>query len=122
MTDKELIQQDKDTGAISIVDPLQRYLQEIHSYPMLTADEELALADKFHNEGDIEAARKLVTTHLRLVAKIAAEYRSAYHNVLDLIQEGTVGLLKAVKNFDPKQNYIDIQSQICYNIYLTNRS
>jgi len=103
MTDKELIQQDKDTGAISIVDPLQRYLQEIHSYPMLTAEEELALADRFHKDGDIEAARKLVTTHLRLVAKIAAEYRSAYHNVLDLIQEGTVGLLKAVKNFDPKK-------------------
>ena len=48
-----------------------------------------------------EAAKKLVTTHLRLVAKIAVEYRSAYHNTLDLIQEGTVGLLQAVKHFDP---------------------
>ncbi len=101
MTDKELILEDKGTGAISILDPLQRYLQEIHAYPMLTADEETSLAKKFHNENDIEAARKLVTSHLRLVVRIAMEYRSAYHNLLDLIQEGTVGLLHAVKNFDP---------------------
>ncbi len=77
MTDKELIQQDKDTGAIAILDPLQRYLQEVHAFPMLSVDEEKALAKRFHDDGDIEAARQLVTTHLRLVAKIAMEYRRA---------------------------------------------
>lgn len=101
MTDKELLMRDKDTGAIAVVDPLQRYLQEIHAYPLLKPEEEIDLARKYHEEGDIEAARRLVTTHLRLVARIAAEYRSAYHNVLDLIQEGTIGLLRAVKTFDP---------------------
>lgn len=101
MVDKELLHKNGKTGAIAIADPLQRYLQEVHSYPILAPDEERALAKKFHDEGDIESARKLVTTHLRLVAKIAMEYRSAYHNVLDLIQEGTVGLLHAVKSFDP---------------------
>jgi len=101
MTDKELLVKDKKTGAIAIADPLQRYLQEVHSFPMLSADEEYKLAKRFHDHGDIEAARKLVTTHLRLVAKIALEYRTAYHNVLDLIQEGTLGLLTAVKQFDP---------------------
>lgn len=101
MTDKELLIEDRKTGAIAVSDPLQRYLQEVHAYPMLSADEERHLAMKWHGEGDVEAARKLVTTHLRLVARIAMEYRAAYHNVLDLIQEGTVGLLTAVKNFDP---------------------
>jgi RNA polymerase sigma-32 factor len=101
MTDKELLIEDKNTGAIAVSDPLQRYLQEVHAYPMLKPEEERELALKWRDEGDIEAARKLVTTHLRLVAKIAMEYRAAYHNVLDLIQEGTVGLLTAVKSFDP---------------------
>ncbi|OGQ22620.1 MAG: hypothetical protein A3I05_04255 [Deltaproteobacteria bacterium RIFCSPLOWO2_02_FULL_44_10] len=75
----------------------------MNAYPFLTETEELDLAKRYHEQGDIEAARKLVTSHLRLVAKIAMEYRSAYHNVLDLIQEGTVGLLTAVQKYDPKK-------------------
>nr|HPM42071.1 sigma-70 family RNA polymerase sigma factor [bacterium] len=90
-------------GALALHDPLQRFMQEVAAYPMLTPEEELSLARRFHEEGDIEAAKKLVTTHLRLVVKIAMEYRSAYHNVLDLIQEGNVGLLQAVRRFDPKK-------------------
>ncbi len=85
------------------VDPLKRYLNEVRSYPVLSAEDERALALKLHEKGDVEAARQLVTTHLRLVVRIAMEYRNAYHNVLDLIQEGNVGLLQAVKHFDPEK-------------------
>jgi len=71
------IKDKKKTEAISTgeelvrLDPLQSYMQEVMNYPMLTADEELELARKFHEDGDIEAAKKLVATHLKLVAKIA---------------------------------------------------
>lgn len=83
-------------------DGVGRFLAEVHSYPMLKPEEELELYNKYKN-GDIEAAKMLVKAHLRLVAKIAMEYRSAYHNVLDLIQEGTLGLMQAVKKFDPEK-------------------
>lgn len=82
------------------VDPLKRYLQEVRLYPILSAEDERDLARLYHEKGDIEAAKKLVTTHLRLVVRIAMEYRSAYNNVLDLIQEGNVGLLHAVKHYE----------------------
>lgn len=85
------------------VDPLRQYLNEVSQYPMLTKEEEVALADAYRETGDVEAARKLVTSHLRLVVKIAMEYRSAYFNVIDLIQEGNVGLLTAVKKYDPEK-------------------
>lgn len=93
----------KSTRSIAVADPLQRYMQEVLSYPMLSYEEEQELARKFHEKGDKEAAKKLVAAHLRLVAKIAMEYRNAYHNVLDLVQEGNVGLLYAVRNFDPEK-------------------
>src|SRR5262249_1942357 len=83
------------------VDPLKRYVQEISRYPFLSAREERELAERYRKTGDREAARKLVTSHLRLVMKIAMEYRTAYGNLLDLIQEGNLGLMRAVKNFDP---------------------
>lgn len=92
---------DEKGSALAVIDQLQRYMQELHAYPMLTADEEYELAKRYREHGDVEAAKKLVTTHLRLVAKIAMEYRSAYQNTLDLIQEGTIGLLQAVRHFDP---------------------
>jgi RNA polymerase sigma-32 factor len=82
------------------LDPLRAYLLEVRKYPVLSENEERELALKFHNSGDVEAARKLVVAHLRLVVKIAMEYRSAYHNVLDLIGEGNVGLMHAVKKYD----------------------
>ena len=101
MIQKNLVKKGNQKGAIAVIDPLQRYMQEIHDYPMLSVEEERELARRFHNEGDIEAAKKLVATHLRLVVKIAMEYRTAYHNVLDLIQEGNIGLLQAVRRFEP---------------------
>jgi len=85
------------------VDPLRRYMQAVSQYPILSAEEEKSLVEKVQKDRDVEAARKLVTSHLRLVVKIAMEYRSAYQNVLDLIQEGSVGLLRAVKSFDPSK-------------------
>lgn len=90
-------------GELVSVDPLKRYMQEVSKFPMLTLDEEKELAKRFREKGDLEAAKKLVNTHLRLVAKIAMEYRTAHHNLLDLIQEGSIGLLQAVRNFDPEK-------------------
>jgi RNA polymerase sigma-32 factor len=89
------------TRHIVPLDPLTRYLKEVESYPVLTLEEEKELAKRYHELGDVEAAKKLVLTHLKLVVRIAMEYRSAYHNVLDLIQEGNIGLLQAVKHYDP---------------------
>lgn len=82
-------------------DPLQRYLADIRKYEVMPPEEQQAMAVKFRETGDLELAKKLVTTNLRLVVKIALEYKSAYANVLDLIQEGNVGLMKAVSNYDP---------------------
>ncbi len=83
-----------------VSDPLKRYLLEVSKYPLLTPEEELAAATRMHEKGDIEAAKILVRANLRLVVKIAMEYQSAYQNVLDLIQEGNIGLMKAVSKFD----------------------
>lgn len=83
------------------VDPLKRYLKEVSQYPLLSAEEETELAVKLRNHNDLEAAKSLVSANLRLVVKIALEYRSAHNNVLDLIQEGNIGLMKAVSRFDP---------------------
>jgi RNA polymerase sigma-32 factor len=88
-------------AAISPNDPLRRYLDEVRRVPMLDLEEELALVRKMREEGDVNAAKRLVSANLRLVVKIALEYRSFYTNLLDLIQEGNVGLMKAVSKFDP---------------------
>jgi len=83
-------------------DPLHRYLAEIRRYPILDAEEEKALAIRYREKGDLEAAYKLVVSNLRLVVKIALEYYNSWMtSVLDLIQEGNVGLMLAVKKFDP---------------------
>ncbi len=83
-------------------DPLQIYLAEIRKIRLLTPEEEKDLAIKYREEGDMQAAYRLVTSNLRLVVKIALEYhRQWMFNLMDLIQEGNVGLLQAVKNFDP---------------------
>ncbi len=102
-TPKTLLPGPRDYSAHQLVplDPLRSYLAEVQKYPMLTEEEERALIAKFRSDGDVEAARRLVTSHLRLVVKIAMEYRNAYHNVLDLIGEGNVGLMHAVKKFNP---------------------
>jgi RNA polymerase sigma-32 factor len=87
--------------AISATDPLRRYLDEVRRYPLLTPEEEIALATKLHETGDLEAAKRLVQANLRLVVKIAFEYKSVYANAMDLIQEGNIGLMKAVSKYDP---------------------
>ncbi len=82
-------------------DTLDRYFAEVGRHPLLTRDEEYALAVRVRDHGDPEAAERLVLSNLRLVAKIAMEYRRVWTNLLDLIQEGNVGLLQAVRRFDP---------------------
>ena len=85
------------------VDALTRYLAELRHHPPISREEEQVLARRWVEEGDRDAARRLVLANLRLVVKIAMEYRRAWTNALDLIQEGNVGLLEAVKRFDPYQ-------------------
>jgi len=87
--------------AVEVFDPLKRYLTEIRRFPLLTREEELALAKKWWEEKDRKAAYRLVVSNLRLVVKIAFEYQRAYSNLLDLFQEGNLGLMQAVKKFDP---------------------
>jgi RNA polymerase sigma-32 factor len=84
---------------------LTRYLQEIRKFPMLEADEEYMLAKRWREDGDSEAAHKLVTSHLRLVAKIAMGYRGYGLPVSELISEGNVGMMQAVKRFDPERGF-----------------
>jgi RNA polymerase sigma-32 factor len=84
---------------------LSRYLQEIRKFPMLAADEELRLSQAWRDHEDMDAAHKLVTSHLRLVAKIAMGYRGYGLPVGELISEGNVGMMQAVKRFDPDRGF-----------------
>ncbi len=90
-----------DRGAVAPYDPLQRYLTEIRRYPLLSREEEHHLAVRYKEHQDLDAAYRLVTGNLRLVVMIAREYQRAFRNLLDLVQEGNIGLMKAVKKFDP---------------------
>lgn len=82
-------------------DGLQAYLQQIGTVPLLSAEEEIALATRYREQGDLRAAEQLVLSHLRYVARIARGYSGYGLAEADLIQEGTIGLMKAVKRFDP---------------------
>jgi len=95
--------EDEDDRRAALVkyDPLQRYLSEIRRYPLLSRDEEHTLAVRYKETQDVEAAYRLVTANLRLVVMIARKYQRAFRNLLDLVQEGNMGLMEAVKNFDP---------------------
>ena len=84
---------------------LARYLQAIRRFPMLTQKEEFTLAKQWTEQGDVEAAHKLVTSHLRLVAKIAMGYRGYGLPVGELISEGNIGMMQAVKRFDPDRGF-----------------
>ena len=84
---------------------LSRYLQEIRKFPMLSPEEELALSKRWRDHEDMDAAHKLVTSHLRLVAKIAMGYRGYGLPVGELISEGNVGMMQAVKRFDPDRGF-----------------
>jgi RNA polymerase sigma-32 factor len=95
-------------SAVTTVAPegnLTRYLQEIRKFPMLSAEEELELSRRWRDNQDMEAAHKLVTSHLRLVAKIAMGYRGYGLPVGELISEGNVGMMQAVKRFDPDRGF-----------------
>ena len=93
------------TTALAKVSSLDRYLAEIGKYPLLTQEEEDRLARLWRDHGDVQAAHTLVTSNLRFVVKIANEYKGYRARVLDLIQEGSVGLMQAVKRFDPDRGY-----------------
>ncbi|MBM3628408.1 MAG: RNA polymerase sigma factor RpoH [Alphaproteobacteria bacterium] len=84
---------------------VSRYLQEIRKFPLLAADEEFMLAKRWREHGDADAAHRLVTSHLRLVAKIAMGYRGYGLPVSELISEGNVGMMQAVKRFDPDKGF-----------------
>lgn len=84
---------------------MQRYLDEIRKFPMLEPDREYMLAKRWREDGDRDAAHQLVTSHLRLVAKIAMGYRGYGLPVAELISEGNVGMMQAVKRFDPERGF-----------------
>jgi len=85
------------------LDPFRMYMKEISKHPVLTKEEEKSITERIRAFGDKEAEHKLVVANLRLVVKIAMDYHSYHLNILDLIQEGNVGLLRAVKKFDPQR-------------------
>ena len=91
--------------ALSPEGSLSRYMEQIRQFPMLEPDEEYMLARAFTERGDVKAAHKLVTSHLRLVAKIAMGYRGYGLPVADLISEGNLGMMHAVKKFDPERGF-----------------
>jgi RNA polymerase sigma-32 factor len=88
-------------GPLARYDPLQAYMRDVQRYRLLTPAEERESAIAFFEHGDVEAAAKLVTANLRLVVKIAYEYRRAHKHIPDLIQEGSIGLMQAVRKYDP---------------------
>ena len=88
-----------------VADSLTLYLGEIKRFPVLTAEEEYRLAVKFYEEKDLEAAHLLITSNLRFVVKIASEYRSYGLKMIDLIQEGNIGLMMAVRKFNPYKGF-----------------
>ncbi|MGD0230455.1 MAG: RNA polymerase factor sigma-32 [Syntrophorhabdales bacterium] len=90
----------EEGGAIPF-DPLKKYLSEISRHSVLSREEEMLVAERAHLCNDREASERLVTSNLRLVVKIALEYYGSYVNILDLIQEGNIGLVRAVKKYNP---------------------
>ena len=99
--DKPMVPAVRTKGALVPRDPFYAYLQEVRKYPALTEEEEKELAIRYKETGDLESAYKLTTANLMLVIKIAMTFKREWQNLMDLIQEGNVGLMKAVKNFDP---------------------
>ncbi len=91
----------KSNQSLVKLTPLQLYLREINQYALLSAEEEHRLAVAHFEQGDIEAAHRLITANLRLVVKIANDFKQTQSNLLDLIQEGNYGLMQAVKKFNP---------------------
>jgi RNA polymerase sigma-32 factor len=92
-------------NSLAIVSELDRYIAQVNRFPLLSADEERTLALRWRDTGDVSAAHALVTANLRFVVKISMEYRGYGVRLLDLVQEGSVGLMHAVKRFDPDRGY-----------------
>jgi RNA polymerase sigma-32 factor len=92
---------EKGGGGLVRYDPLRAYMAEVARHPVLSREEEHALAVRYTETGDVDAAYKLVASNLRLVVKIAHEYRRTAFQLLDLVQEGNLGLMQAVKKYDP---------------------
>lgn len=92
-------------NALALREPLNVFLKEIEKYPVLSKEEEYKLAVRYSEEKDLEAANTLVVSNLRFVVKVASEYLSYGFPLSDLVQEGTIGLMKAVKKFDPYKGY-----------------
>lgn len=88
-------------GGLARADPLAAYMAEVTRHPLLSREEEVALARRYRDTGDVKAAYKLVASNLRLVVKLAHEYHRNPLSLLDLVQEGNIGLMQAVKKFDP---------------------
>jgi RNA polymerase sigma-32 factor len=88
-----------------VSDNLSHYLAQIKQYPLLSPEEEFALAVRYKEREEVEAAHKLITANLRFVVKVALEYRGYGIKLLDLIQEGNIGLMVALKKFDPHKRY-----------------
>jgi RNA polymerase sigma-32 factor len=88
-------------GGLVRYDPLRAYMAEVARHPVLSRDEEHDLAVRYRETGDVDAAYRLVASNLRLVVKIAHEYRRTAFQLLDLVQEGNMGLMQAVKKYDP---------------------
>ena len=84
---------------------LSRYLRDIRNVPMLSHEEELELSRRWRDKQDVAAAHRLVTSHLRLVARIAMRYRGYGLPIGDLISEGNLGMMEAVKRFDPDRGF-----------------
>jgi RNA polymerase sigma-32 factor len=84
---------------------LEKYMNEVRKYPLLSREEEHTLATRYRDTGDIDAAHRLVVSNLRFVVKVAYEFRGYGMRLLDLIQEGNIGLMVAVKKFDPSRGY-----------------
>jgi len=90
---------------LAVKNSLQVYLNEIDTYPLLSREKEYELAKVYYDDGDLNAANSLIVSNLRFVVKIASEYVKYGFNALDLIQEGTLGLMRAVKKFNPYMGY-----------------
>jgi RNA polymerase sigma-32 factor len=95
----------KQIQALAVVSDLDRYMAQIGKYPVLSREQETDLAKRWRDVGDVQAAHALVTANLRFVVKIANEYRGYGARILDLVQEGSIGLMMAVKKFDLEKGY-----------------
>lgn len=100
LDEKSAVPEEKSTSLVPL-DPLAAYLAEIKKYTPLSAEEEREIAIRYKKTGDVEAAYVLVTSNLQQVVNIAMSFRREFQNMLDLIQEGNIGLMQAVKKFDP---------------------